>query len=325
MNSIRRILVAVKDPSARSLPAVVKALQLARAFGAELELFHALDSTLYVNMLEMAEGRLRRSEDDERSQFVQRLERIAARARLHGIRVSVMVEWDYPAYEAIVRRSSRTGADLIVADRHAGRHIAAGWLGLADWELLRLSPVPVLLVKGRRPYRHPTVLAAVDPGQAFSKPAALDPEILRLAGAFSSALRGKLHAIHAYAPVIATLAVTSAGELTRVAESERARVSRRFDQLLQVQATHIPLAQRYLVGGDPSEVIRTTAGRLGTDLVVIGAISRSGLKRLVIGNTAERLLDRLPCDLLVVKPVGFVNRVPRARRGPHRLAAQPSC
>ena len=34
----------------------------------------------------------------------------------------------------------------------------------------------------------------------------------------------------------------------------------------------------------------------------MGAISRSGLKRLVIGNIAEQVLDALPCDVLVLKP-----------------------
>jgi nucleotide-binding universal stress UspA family protein len=31
-------------------------------------------------------------------------------------------------------------------------------------------------------------------------------------------------------------------------------------------------------------------------------MSRSGLKRIFIGNTAERVLDGLQCDVLVVKP-----------------------
>jgi universal stress protein E len=36
--------------------------------------------------------------------------------------------------------------------------------------------------------------------------------------------------------------------------------------------------------------------------VVIGAVSRSRLDRVLIGNTAERVLDKLECDVLVVKP-----------------------
>ena len=43
------------------------------------------------------------------------------------------------------------------------------------------------------------------------------------------------------------------------------------------------------------------AQSLPADLVVMGAVSRSGLQRLFIGSTAEEVLDRLPCDVLIVK------------------------
>jgi universal stress protein E len=43
----------------------------------------------------------------------------------------------------------------------------------------------------------------------------------------------------------------------------------------------------------------------------MGAVSRRGLDRLLIGSTAERTLDRLNCDVLVVKPRGFRTNVPR--------------
>ena len=47
----------------------------------------------------------------------------------------------------------------------------------------------------------------------------------------------------------------------------------------------------------------------------MGAVSRSALRRFVIGNTAERILGDLQCDVLVVKPARFVTRVSRTRRG----------
>ncbi len=40
----------------------------------------------------------------------------------------------------------------------------------------------------------------------------------------------------------------------------------------------------------------------GTDLVVMGALARSALKRRVVGSTAEKVLDHLPCDILIVRP-----------------------
>ncbi len=49
MRAIRRILVAIKDPEAKPLPSVAKAVQLASALGARIELFHALNVPLYVD------------------------------------------------------------------------------------------------------------------------------------------------------------------------------------------------------------------------------------------------------------------------------------
>ena len=49
MRAIRRILVAVKDSGAKRPPAVSKAVQLARALRAEIELFHAMDAPVYID------------------------------------------------------------------------------------------------------------------------------------------------------------------------------------------------------------------------------------------------------------------------------------
>ena len=104
--------------------------------------------------------------------------------------MSTAVEWDYPPHEAIIRQASRVKADLIVAECHAGRRIAPLLLHLTDWELLRCSPVPVLLIKNKKPYRNPVLLAAVDPLHANAKPSQLDDEILSAATTVRRAMRG---------------------------------------------------------------------------------------------------------------------------------------
>lgn len=82
----------------------------------------------------------------------------------------------------------------------------------------------------------------------------------------------------------------------------------------------IPESRRHLVPRHPVDAIEETAAKVGCSIVVMGAISRSGLKRLVLGNTAERVFDDLSCDVLLVKPKRFATRVPRARRGPQLMA-----
>jgi universal stress protein E len=42
-------------------------------------------------------------------------------------------------------------------------------------------------------------------------------------------------------------------------------------------------------------------------VIVMGAISRRALERLFVGSTAEAVLDRLPCDVMIVKPAEFAS------------------
>ena len=317
MQPIRRILVAIKDPRAGSLPAVVKAAQLARALGARIELFHAIDAPIYIDVISLRGEGLRQLESNWRKQSLRELDRIAARISDPGLEVTTAAEWDFPGYEAIVRRASRIGAGLIVAERHGGRHVAPWLLHMTDWELLRLSPIPVLIVKSPRPYRRPVVLAALDPGHAFAKPGKLDEDILQLGSTVKDALHGTLHAMHAYLPMPVGLPpeIWTAGKnlIAEIEAKARARASSGFERVLK--SAHVPRVRRHLVARHPIDAIQDVARQTRCAIVVMGAVSRSGLKRVFIGNTAERVLDHLACDLLVVKPRRFASRVPRAVRG----------
>ena len=325
MSSIRRILVAVKDYEAKTTPALVKGVQLARALGARIELFHGISAPLYVDGYGSFSVELPQVEHTWRSRIVAKLEAIAEKLRRDGIKVTVAAEWDFPVYEAVVRRASRIKADLIIADQHAGRHMVAGLLHLTDWELLRLSPVPVLLVKTSGSYRHPVVLAAVDPGHTFSKPAKLDQRILTASSTLAHALRGTQHVLHAYAPFPFTAdpeTMINQETVEQLQADATASAQKALDR--ELRTSRIPKSQRHIVGRHPADAIAQTARELHSAIVVMGAVSRSGLKRVFIGNTAERVLDLLTCDVLVVKPAHFINRVPRARRGARVVAIAPT-
>lgn len=319
MARIRRILVAVKELEARSLPAVLKAAQLGRAYGAQLELFHALTMPLYADLYKQPWNAL---EQEVKQRARSRLESIADRLRQHSLKVSVCVEWDAPAYEAIVRRARQIRADLIVVSRYAGRHTAPALMRLTDWELVRLSPLPVLLVKNPHAYRHPGVLVAIDPRHAFAKPVQLDKIILRMGQSLSKSLGGALHAVHAYARVpllTAPAHAMKASAYVRIEREAAHSAQRSFERALR--STRVARSRRYLVAADPIGGILEASRRSRSAIVVMGAISRSGFKRLLIGNTAERILDELKSDILVVKPAKFPDRVPRAMLGAQALMA----
>jgi universal stress protein E len=65
-------------------------------------------------------------------------------------------------------------------------------------------------------------------------------------------------------------------------------------------------AELHVALSSPTRAITECVARLSPDLVVMGTISRGGIPGVVIGNTAERLLGRLDCPLLTVKPSDFV-------------------
>jgi universal stress protein E len=65
-------------------------------------------------------------------------------------------------------------------------------------------------------------------------------------------------------------------------------------------------AQTHVLEGMPEDVIPKIAQQLDAEMVVIGTIGRTGLSAAIIGNTAEHVIDRLDCDILAVKPAGFV-------------------
>jgi len=318
MKKVRRILVAVKDPEARSLPAVDKAAQLAAAFGAELILFHAIATPVPAEPYLYAQGGFRKHEREVRKGRVEALEKAASRLRRRSRKLVVRVEadWDYPIHEAIVRQARKSRADLVVAEAHAGRRLLPWLLRLTDWELLRTCPVPVLIVKSTRAWKRPQLLAAIDPTHAYAKPTALDAEILAAGEQIRAALGGTLHVMHAFMPVptgAAPALGSGAKVVGEILAATELQARKSFDRALR--GTKVPRQRQYLVKGAASVAIPRMAEKLDADIAVMGAISRSALKRIAIGNTAERVLGDLPCDVLVVKPKRFVTRVSRSRRG----------
>ena len=206
-------------------------------------------------------------------------------------------------------------ADLIVVEAHPRHHGASSFVRLTDWELLRRSPVPLLLVKRPAPYRRPSVLAALDPDHTFDKPVSLDAGILAMGATIAAALSGSLHAVHAYAPVMpadTTQGVSSAAGLAATQTQAAANASQKLARA--TRGSGIPKSRRHVSGRHVPDAIEEVATEIRCSIVVLGAVARSGLKRLLIGNTAERVLDHLSSDVLLVKPG------PGARRSNAKVA-----
>ena len=317
MKAIRHILFAVRDPDTVRQPGIVKAIAIAKSFGASLEVFHALSSPVFTGLQPMTGVTIEVLRREVQQKVRARLEKFSALAKRSDVALTSAVEWDYPPHEAIVRRATKVSADLIIAECHKGGRTRPWLIHLTDWELLRTSSLPVLLLKSPRRYRRPVVLAAVDPSHAHAKPARLDADILAAGALFSVAMHGRLHAMHANNPAFSALALgdpainAASIAITFAALEKKGRED--FEKFMK--AMDIGPARQHLVDGAPAVAIPKVARDTNAALVVMGAVSRSGIGRMFIGNTAERVLGSLPCDVLVLKPRGTKTRVAAAKRG----------
>jgi nucleotide-binding universal stress UspA family protein len=126
-----------------------------------------------------------------------------------------------------------------------------------------------------------------------------------------------MHVVHANHPPLVGLALENPFSLEDVRSYGRSEFTKLMGR------ADMAARRSHLVDGDPVKVIPQVAKEIHARIVVMGAISRTGFRRLLIGNTAERTLGKLACDVLIVKPQDFRPRVPRQHRDTLVLTPAP--
>jgi universal stress protein E len=307
----KRILVVVADPFAKDQPALAKAAAIARRCGATLHLFNTfmLPQMMQASTAHSSEELLLAAT----RQREERLQRLAGSLRLES-GVKCTVRWDHPSYEAIVRQVLHAKPDLLVADSQRHRRLARLVLTNTDWELIRNCPCPLWFVRTARLPRRPNVLVTVDPSHARAKPARLDSLLLAGAGALVAQLGGKVDLLHVCETSMSTLPArllqSLRGSITLPQAGEVLEVATR--KLHELAAAHaIDVGNCHVGEGAVGDVIEAAARRLAVDVLVMGAVSRSRPDAPMIGGTAERVIDHVDCDVLVIKPAGFKTPVAR--------------
>jgi universal stress protein E len=315
MQRLDRIL-AVIDPTVEIQDGAAKAARLARASGAALELFvcdfdPALSGAPFFDT-----DTLRQLREKFVAERRADLEKLAAELRIGGLEVTTHVHWDNPRHAGILRRIGEFAPDLVVKDTHHHSVLRRTLFTNTDWTLIRKCPVPLLLAKPRAWNVPPRVLAALDPGHHGDKPAALDSDILDTARLVAQALQGSVEVVHAFFPAALLAATTGMAGMPlapdvvgpEVLDAEYQRLTA---DLLELAATQgVGPDAVHVLRGSPVELLPRYAEEAGADCIIMGAVSRTRLQEIFIGSTAERVLDRLPCDVLVVKPGDFGERLP---------------
>jgi universal stress protein E len=307
MSKPQRLLVVV-DPTATSHPSIERAAWLARHTGAAIELFISDYAP------QQADPRSHGAAATEARAALlerhrQRLEHLAQPLLAEGLVVETDARLDHPLYDSIIRKAKDSSADFVVKDTHYHSVLKRSIFSNTDWNLIRNCASTLWLVKPRSPGQSPLFVAAVDPLHEHDKPAQLDHRIVETAINLSEALSGQTHVFHAFdvvtAIAISTDAMTMpiALPINDLADAMRAQHTEAVERLCKDHG--VPPERTHIQQGGTRQSLLALTERLRADAVVMGALSRSGLKAVFIGNTAEDVLDRLHCDLVIVKPAGF--------------------
>lgn len=310
MEYIKQILVIV-DPTASEHPAVTKAALLAEKFNARIELF--VCDTKSAREMRLAAHAHARPGQPFPVNIKAMLESLAAPLRSRGLDVTTECAQAEPLHVGLIDHARRTRADLVVKDTHHHSLAQRTFLTNTDWQLIRGCPAPLLLTKSTPWASVPRIVAAVDPGHVNDKPEMLDHWIVEHAALFSQRLEGELHVVHAYLPMAIVAAATGASPPLAAAVSPEDLAVEEANRRKLVSALlseyHLGPDRVHLEIGGPARVLPHAAGSLHADVLTMGAIARSGFKRIFIGSTAEDVLERLPCDALIVKPPNFSEHV----------------
>jgi len=308
MKEIRKVL-AVIDPTTEDQPGLRRASWLAKKTGAELELLVCYYNEYLSGDRLFDSPSLEKAREEVIQNQQKYLETLAEPLREDGITAKTSAVWDHPLHEGVVRHAVATDADIVIKDTHHHSAVARALLTNTDWNLIRTCPTRLWLVNAHDFSETPVFLAAIDPMNQHDKPAALDDEILQLSKLLADSVGGDVHAFHSYDPRIAVATATANAYIP---------VSLPFDEIEQqmhedhqkrfkeITAFHkVDDDKAHLIAGLTHEELPAIAEKIAADVVVMGAVARNRWKRLFIGATAERTLEHLPCDLLIVKPDWF--------------------
>ena len=219
------------------------------------------------------------------------------------IRTKVVVGKDFIE---IVRQVVLGKHDLLikVANEHNGSFDSR------DFHLMRKCPQPVWLIKPKRHIEPKKVLAAIDLSLEGNKEGkVLNTLIMDLASSLSKWKNSELHVLSCWSLYGENSLRHSA--FLRISEDELANLlteeeqaNRDLQQALASRYQNFDI-HTHLIKGNPIEHIPTFVNDQGVDIVVMGTVARSGIPGLLIGNTAETILQSINSSVITLKPNGF--------------------
>lgn len=214
----------------------------------------------------------------------------------------------------IIRDVMAFDHDLVMKTAVGGSGLAARLFGSTALKLIRKCPCPVWIAHPEAPVTPRRVLAAIDPMPATDRSDNLNRQILETASQMAQMGGGRLDVLHGWhLPGESRLTFgrtkISPDKLERMrAMAEKVHRQKTNDLLERMQST-ISSANLHVVQGKPTETVLSFAEREKSDLIVIGTADQSALAGMLLGSTAESVVEKSRTSVLAIKPQGFTSPI----------------
>lgn len=307
---IRKILVNVEKDKDSSL-LLEKAARLAEGSGAKIELFRCCYNASLRNSYLFDKEALIRAEHGFMSSAEAELEKLAKPLQDQGIDVDIDVCWERHHSDFIIRKVLRYQPDIVLHKIEQHSRLGHYLFDQSDWQLIRECPAPLLLVKHKPWSDRGHIAASVDPFHECDQPADLDRTILDWASRLAQTVEGDMKVLHSFSvlPHSAIFDEHLVTDFEGMQKKVRAEHIEALDALLEPYGMHTSSREVTLKETETHLAMLEYVDEAHIDVLVVGAVARGLIDRLLVGSTIERILDELHSDLLVVKGPDFETRV----------------
>ena len=204
-------------------------------------------------------------------------EQIREPMEAQGLEGKIEVSWSSDWQDAIMLSARRFCADLILLPVRVKPNTSRFSFSESKWGLLRSADCPVLLVRPGAREQRKTVLAAVNFQATKDFQRELNSTIIERGRWLAEGYDADFHVVNGY--------------LDSMHYPDRGRLA---------NETGLPADKIHVTQGYTDEVVSAVANDIAADVVVIGTLGQTGKSRTRRGNTAERVISALNCDVVVV-------------------------
>ena len=208
--------------------------------------------------------------------------------------------WCDHAYQSVLDNSQDYSFDLVVKAAANHHSILDRVMQHQDWNLLKLCPAPVLLVKEKPAWESRNILASIDATSLDDAHRVINEHICEFAELLNSDNLYDTHLVNSYPMMSLTLASLPD---TPIPEDLQQYVVNQHLEACEVIANkyNIPEEQTHIREGEPEEVITTVAKHIDADVILVGILPEDGMQSIILGSTIENVMDSTSSDILAIK------------------------